>query len=81
MINPRGEAQRQEFVDDWNKMVAGVARFSEKWDMPKGELVFPPQMLDVMRSVSNVHLLDTFIAMGIRTHFGRFEQMTVLRQG
>lgn len=80
MKKPRGEAERQEFVDDWNKMVAGVARFSEKWDMPKGELVFPPEMLSVMRSVSSVQLLDTFVAMGIRTRFGRFEQMDVLRQ-
>jgi hypothetical protein len=81
MRTPKGETERNEFVDDWNKMVAGVARFSDKWDMPKGELVFPPEMLSVMRSVSEVHLLDTFIAMGVRTHFGRFEQMTVLRQG
>lgn len=80
MINPKGEAQRQEFVDDWNKMVAGVAHFSEKWDAPKGELVFPPEMLSIMRSVSNVQLLDTFVALGIRTRFGRFEQMDVLRQ-
>lgn len=69
-----------KFIEDWNAMVATVARFSEKYDLPKGELVFPPAVLDNLRDACDEHLLDTFIVNGIRTRFGRFEQADVFRQ-
>jgi hypothetical protein len=70
----------KELIDDWNAMVQAVADFSDKHNLLKGELVFHPQVLIKLRSASMEPLLDTFIFNGIRTRFGRFEQMDVLRQ-
>jgi hypothetical protein len=69
-----------KFIEDWNAMVATVARFSKKYDLPPGELIFPPIVLDNLRDACREHLLDTFVANGIRTRFGRFEQADVFRQ-
>lgn len=72
--------KRAEFIHDWNAMVATVARFSDKYQIPKGELIFPPSVLDDLRDASTEKLLDTFIVNGVRTRFGRFQQAEIFRQ-
>lgn len=72
--------KRDELINDWNAMVATVAQFSNKHGFPKGEIIFPPQVLDNLRDACEVHLLDTFIVHGVRARFGRFEQADVFRQ-
>jgi hypothetical protein len=74
------EQKRDEIVADWNAMVAAVAQFSDKYELPKGELIFPPVVLDNLRDACRERLLDTFIFMGVRIRFGRFQQMDVFRQ-
>lgn len=77
---PRPVASPQEFIADWNRMVATVAEFSAKWDLPKPEMIFHPQVHTVMNAVADVRILGTLIHMGVKVRFGRFEQATVLRE-
>lgn len=72
--------QRQQFVDDWNNMVATVAEFSNKYDLGKPDMVYPPEVHTLMNSVGNTRLLPTVIWQGVRVRFGRFEQADTLRQ-
>lgn len=72
--------KRDEIVEDWNAMIAAIAQFSDKHDLPKAEIIFPPAVLDNLRDACDEHLLDTFIVNGIRARFGRFEQADVFRQ-
>lgn len=71
---------KNELVEDWNAMVATVAHFSNKHDLPAGELVFPPVVLDTLRDLTREHLLSTFIIRGVRARFGRFEQTTAFKE-
>jgi hypothetical protein len=72
--------EQTELIEDWNAMVTAVAHFSEKHELPKGELIFPALVLDNLRDACEEKLLDTFIVNGIRARFGHFEQMDVFRQ-
>jgi hypothetical protein len=49
MTKFENDNDRINFVDDWNTMVTAVAHFSEKHGLPKGELIFPPIVLDHLR--------------------------------
>ena len=72
--------QRQEFVDDWNRMIAAIATFSDKYDLAKPDMVYPPEVHALMNSVAETRLLGTLIWNGVRVRFGRFEQAEILRQ-
>lgn len=74
------KSKEDELVDDWNDMVATVAAFSEKHNLPKAELIFDPRVLYKLRSVSDVHILGTLIHMGVKARFGKFELGTILRE-
>lgn len=69
------------FVDDYNRMIATVANFCDRYMVPKPDLIFPPQMLERMKSASGVRdMLGTLIFMGVRVRFGVWEQRDVLRE-
>jgi hypothetical protein len=72
--------EKNAFVADWNAMVATVARFGDKYKLPKGELIFPPIVLDDLRDVAQENILGTLINHGVRVRFGTFEQAETFRQ-
>lgn len=71
--------KRQECVDDWNRMVATVSEFSEKWDLPKADMVFHPKALALIRTVAQENIRSTLIHLGVRVRFGIFEQAEIIR--
>lgn len=72
--------KRDEFADDWNAMIATIAQFSDKHDLPKGELIFPPVVLDNLNDAIQERILGTLINRGVKVRFGRFEQAETFRQ-
>lgn len=73
--------RRQQFADDWNAMVAHIAEFSAKWNLPKPEMVYHSRVLHTMREVSEARILDTLISHGVKIRFGTFSLETVFREG
>lgn len=71
--------ERQKFVDDWNAMVATVAAYSDKYMLPKPDMIYPPEVHTAMISVAETRLLPTVIWQGVRIRFGRFEHTESLR--
>jgi hypothetical protein len=69
----------EEFVDDWNRVVAFVSEMAEKYNMRRPDMVFHPEWLAHMRAVSHQHIADTLIHMGVRVRFATWQQVDALR--
>lgn len=81
-MDPTSSPMRgEEFVKDWNRMVATVAEFSDKWNLPKAEMTFHPRVHTIMNLVSHDRILGTLIHMGVKVRFGFFVQGTIFREG
>lgn len=73
------QSDENQFVTEWNHMVGTVSNFASKYNMPKPQMVFHPEWLYRMRSVSHTPLMPVIIYMGIKIQFGTFEQVDALR--
>jgi hypothetical protein len=80
MSDATASGRGEEFIDDWNSMIAHVAQFSDKWNLPKAEMIFHPCVHTTMNAVAQERILGTLIHKGVKVRFGRFEQSTVLRE-
>jgi hypothetical protein len=70
----------EEFVKDWNRMIATVAEFSDKWNLPKAEMTFHPKVHVTMNLVARDRILGTLIHMGVKVRFGFFVQGTIFKE-
>lgn len=71
---------RGAFVDDYNRMVATISTFCDRYRVRKPDMLFGRDLYDMMRANDpHFRLLGTLIFMGIRIRFGTVEQADVLR--
>lgn len=68
-----------DLPDDWNRMIATIADFCAKHDLPKPDVIFAPQVFSRIQSTVKERLLPTLINRGVRVRFGKFEQSDVFR--
>lgn len=66
------------FIAEWNKTVATVSVFCDRFNLPKPDMIFLPEVQYHMSKIAGQRIGSPIIYAGVRVRFGRLAPMDVL---
>lgn len=68
----------QAFIAEWNKSIATISVFCDRFGLPKPDMIFPPEWQHYMNRIAGQHIGSPIIYAGVRVRFGKLAPMDVL---
>lgn len=73
-----GREAQDAFIAEWNKTIATVSVFCDRYGMKKPDMIFVPEWQEYMSVIAGQRIGAPIVYAGVRVRFGKLSPMDVL---